>query len=648
MAAVKLSVIIVSYNVRYFLEQCLHSVFKASSRMAVEVFVVDNDSSDDSCSMVKEKFPAVTLIENKQNVGFSAANNQAIKLSQGEYILLLNPDTIVQEDTFEKIIDFMDHHPDAGGLGVKMIDGNGKFLPESKRGLPTPLTAFYKIFGLSSVFPKSKVFGKYHLTYLDNNQIHSVDVLSGAFMLLRRSVLDTIGLLDETFFMYGEDIDLSYRITLAGYKNYYFPLTTIVHYKGESTKKNSLNYVKIFYDAMKIFYDKHFHGRFTFMLTPLIKTAIYFRAFLAILRRIFQRIWIPIVDIAVIWLFFIAILPIWEQFKFGQHGIYPHSYLNIIVPIYLSIMTLALIFSGGYDNPYRHKNFVRGIFIGFGSILLFYSLLNEQLRFSRAMILFSMTFAALFLPLLRYFYAYIGIHGYSGLMPSTSRILLAGSEEEAKKTLDILGQRYSYQIVGRVSNDPNDRLKNGTLNDLSEVARILKADEIIFCSTNFSISEIINSMMNIELVGIKFKIATPDNVSIIGSSTIITEEPLFDIEINSISTPMNRRLKRTFDLLLALFIVIFFPVVFFTFRNPLKAFSNAWRVMHGKRTWVGYIEGENAKLPRIPPGILTPLSKRGNNFDPSIAGKVNFIYAKDYKIFTDLKIVLRNWTKLGL
>ncbi|NTV84731.1 MAG: glycosyltransferase family 2 protein, partial [Bacteroidales bacterium] len=219
----KLSVVIVNYNVIHFLEQCLSSVRRASENLEVEVFVVDNNSVDGSVKMVREKFPEVILIDNKDNTGFSKANNQAIRLSKGEYVLLLNPDTVVEDDTFSRIIAFMDAHPDAGGLGVKMIDGKGNFLPESKRGLPTPTVAFYKIFGLSAFFPKSKVFGKYHLGYLDENQTNPVDILSGAFMLLRKSVLDKIGLLDETFFMYGEDIDLSYRILKAGYQNYYFP-----------------------------------------------------------------------------------------------------------------------------------------------------------------------------------------------------------------------------------------------------------------------------------------------------------------------------------------------------------------------------------------------------------------------------------------
>lgn len=233
----KLSIIIVNYNVKYFLEQCLHSVLKACREVDAEILVVDNNSVDGSVQMIRKKFPEVHLIENKENKGFSQANNQAIRKSLGEYILLLNPDTLVEDDTLTKIVQYMDQHPEAGGLGVKMLDGKGKFLPESKRGLPTPSVAFFKIFGFSRLFPKSHIFGKYHLGYLDKDQIHEIDILAGAFMLLKKKVLDKIGLLDEEFFMYGEDIDLSYRITQAGYKNIYFPDARIIHYKGESTKK---------------------------------------------------------------------------------------------------------------------------------------------------------------------------------------------------------------------------------------------------------------------------------------------------------------------------------------------------------------------------------------------------------------------------
>jgi O-antigen biosynthesis protein len=218
--------------------------------------------------MIREKFSDVILIANRKNLGFSSANNQGLKISNGKYALILNPDTVLQEDTLKKCFLFMEQHPNAGSLGVKMIDGKGNFLPESKRSLPTPLVAFYKIFGLSALFPKSRIFGRYHLGYLNKDDINSIEILPGAFMFIRKSVLDQIGLLDETFFMYGEDIDLSYRIIQAGFENYYFPETTIINYKGESTKKQSVNYVIVFYNAMIIFARKHFSLKMPVYLVP--------------------------------------------------------------------------------------------------------------------------------------------------------------------------------------------------------------------------------------------------------------------------------------------------------------------------------------------------------------------------------------------
>ena len=252
----KLSIIIVNYNVKYFLEQCLDSVFLAMKNIAAEVFVVDNRSSDHSPEYLKPLFPDVIYIENQENVGFSKANNQAIVQARGEYILLLNPDTVIGENSLTDVCRFMDENPQAGAIGVKMLDGYGQFLPESKRGFPSPWNSFCKMSGLSKLFPYSKRFGGYHLKYLDKNRVHPVNILAGAFMMVRKEVIEKSGYLDERFFMYGEDIDWSYRIARSGYTNYYFP-EPIIHYKGESTKKD-IKYVKHFYEAMLIFFNKHY------------------------------------------------------------------------------------------------------------------------------------------------------------------------------------------------------------------------------------------------------------------------------------------------------------------------------------------------------------------------------------------------------
>ncbi|RZK30186.1 MAG: glycosyltransferase family 2 protein, partial [Hymenobacter sp.] len=287
----KLSVIVVSYNVCYFLEQALLAVRTAAAHLGqpVEVFVVDNNSADNSVAMVRTRFPEVILIENPDNPGFSKANNQALHRATGQYQLLLNPDTLVEEAAFQRCCAFLDAHPRGGGLGVRMLDGQGRFLPESKRGLPTPRVAFYKIFGLAWLFPRSRTFGRYHLGFLDPDQPHQVAVLSGAFMLLRRAALDQVGLLDEDYFMYGEDIDLSYRLTQGGWQNWYFPGARIIHYKGESTKRTSVNYVRVFYRAMAIFAQKHFAPGRAGLFTKLITIAIWLRAGAAVGQRLATR-----------------------------------------------------------------------------------------------------------------------------------------------------------------------------------------------------------------------------------------------------------------------------------------------------------------------------------------------------------------------
>ena len=284
----KLTVVIVNYNVKHYVEQCLHSVEKAIEGIDAEVVVVDNHSHDDSVTYLQERFPWVNIIANNHNSGFSRANNMAIRQTQGEYVLLLNPDTIVGEKTIRECIQFMDQHPDAGALGVQMLKSNGEKARESRRGLPTPMTAFYKVGGFCYAFPKSKRFGKYYMGYLPWNEASEIEIISGAYCMVRRTALDQVGLLDEDFFMYGEDIDLSYRILKGGFHNWYLPVR-ILHYKGESTQKSSFRYVHVFYDAMLIFFRKHF-SQMTFLLSIPIKAAIYFKALIALLQMSTQRI----------------------------------------------------------------------------------------------------------------------------------------------------------------------------------------------------------------------------------------------------------------------------------------------------------------------------------------------------------------------
>ncbi len=284
----QLSIIIVNYNVKYFLEQCLQSVLLATKNCTAEIFVVDNNSTDGSKQFLEPLFKEVHFIWLPKNMGFAKANNIALAKASGDYILFLNPDTIVAEDSFEKTIAFLQNNTAIGALGVKMIDGSGQFLKESKRAFPSPSISLFKILGLAKLFPTSKLFAKYHLGNLSANENNEVDVLAGAFMLIPKEVLNIVGSFDEAFFMYGEDVDLSYRIQKAGYKNYYFAETTILHFKGESTKKGSLNYVRLFYKAMNLFVHKHYKGGNAAVFTFLINIGIGLRASLAALTSVFK------------------------------------------------------------------------------------------------------------------------------------------------------------------------------------------------------------------------------------------------------------------------------------------------------------------------------------------------------------------------
>lgn len=284
----KVSIIIVNYNVKFYLEQCIRSIEKAGEGISHEIIVADNNSSDDSIAFLKERFPQVTFIENKENLGFAKANNQAIKKAKGEYIMLLNPDTILGESALQDCVTFMDRTPNAGATGVKMLKSNGKFALESRRGIPTPFTSMCKMLGLCNMFPKSKTFGKYYMQYLDENKQSEIEIISGACMFIRKSTLDKSGLLDEDFFMYGEDIDLSYRLLKTGMTNHYIP-TNILHYKGESTEKTSYRYVYVFYQAMLIFFRKHYSHYSIFLSIP-IKAAIYSKAVCAFINQQTKRL----------------------------------------------------------------------------------------------------------------------------------------------------------------------------------------------------------------------------------------------------------------------------------------------------------------------------------------------------------------------
>ncbi len=360
------SIVIVNYNVRQFLSQCIDSILKSKrSNFELEIIVVDNASIDGSIDYLSNHYPNVKLIANNKNVGFSKANNQGINVAQGSYILILNPDTIIQEDTISICLDFMGHNQNTGVIGVKMVDGSGKYLPESKRGEPTLWNSFTKFSGLTNLFPSSKLFSGYYLGHLDENNIHKVDVLCGAFMFFRKNVLTEAGKFDEDYFMYGEDIDLSLQVRKKGFDVIYLPTTKIIHFKGESTKKTSYNYIKNFYNAMKIFVKKNYKGTQGFLLSIFLTIIISVIGTLAYIKNLSKNNFRLLIDAGLIFFGTQFFKEMWATYNFNNPTYFnnPASYYNNIGIVI--IYSTFLFFFGQYDNYWRLKRLFFAVLISF-------------------------------------------------------------------------------------------------------------------------------------------------------------------------------------------------------------------------------------------------------------------------------------------
>ncbi len=646
----KISVIIVNYNVRHFLEQALLSVRKALQGISGDVWVVDNNSVDDSVAMVREKFPEVRLIANRNNPGFAIANNQAIRESTGEYVLLLNPDTLVEEDTFSKCIHFMDTHPDAGALGVKLIDGSGKYLPESKRGFPSPWVAFCKTVGLSAIFPKSRLFNGYYLGYLDPEKTHPVDVLVGAFMFIRRAALDKAGLLDEAFFMYGEDIDLSYRIVQAGYRNYYFPDTKIIHYKGESTKKGSLNYVRTFYQAMIIFTRKHFTGSSAGLFIAMLQAAIWLRAGLTLLKNFARKIWLPALDAGLIFAGLVFLRDFWENYYYKDPGYFKPALLWFNYPLYISVWLASVWLNGGYDHRYDLRRLLRGL--GFGTLFLaaIYGFLDQEYRPSRALLLLGSLWAMAAAAGIRTALHFAEFRNFRIGRDRVKNLLIVGSMAESTRVQGLLNQAgIPKNFVGTVPPGSEgitaDSHSNaiGTIEQLDEIVRIFQVDEVVFCSKDIAAQGIMSWMTRLG-PAISYKIVPEESLSIIGSSSKNEPGELYTIEIRyNIAEPGQRRNKRVFDVLFCLFLLALLPF-WLLFSKKRARFAKSWAaVLLGQKTWVGYApDPENASLPKLKSGVFTPMEGL-NDFRAGEAAvaRLNFLFAKDWNVWRDLAILWR-------
>ena len=653
----RLSIVIVNYNVKYFLKQCLASVFGSDrklgdgSELELDVWVVDNDSVDGSVEMVQHDFPQVHIIANKDNVGFARANNMALRaisvgsgewgvdstgsdatnhtLSTTHFFLLLNPDTIVERDTFVRCADFMASHPDCGGLCVKMVDGHGRFLMESKRGFPTPQASFYKISGLIHLFPRSKRIAAYYMGHLPEDEVNEIEIMPGAFLMFRREVYEKIGGLDESYFMYGEDIDFSWRIRLAGWKNYYLPETRIVHYKGESTKKGSMNYVYTFYNAMSIFVKKYFSGSGARLFNLLLHLAIWMRAAAAWLRRIVRKVAVPVLDFGIAYGGWVLLKHLWEMYKGVGADYYPAEYTLLVIPLYILILMCSSWLGGGYDRPVHLGRIVRGMGIGLLLLLAFYSLLDESQRYSRMLLLLGSLWTLLSSLLIRLVLSLCNVKGYALRTRTRGTAIVVGQPDETTRIASL------YTSMGM----PADRLTATADSDprhLQDLIRIEHAEEVVFCGHDIDLGRIIELMSTLRTTGVDYKIAPSESDYIIGSETILSTDGIYIASLDTISTDTSRRIKRTFDVATSLLALLLSPILFWPQHRKSKYFGHCLSVLVGRQSWVGYAGHRGVFSPSdLLPAASTELQNR-----------LMLRYMRHYRMGTDLTILIRNWNNL--
>lgn len=552
-----ISVIIVSYNVKSFLQHCINSVKNASKHLNVELFVVDNNSIDGTGEMVQQVFPDVYFIANKNNLGFGKANNQALKLSKGRYVLFLNPDTLIEENTLDIFVDFMDKNEKIGMVGPKILNSDGTLQLACRRSFPSPSVALPKLLGLSALFPKNKIFGKYNLSYLDPDESYAVDAISGSIMFCRGDLIRKLKGFDEDFFMYGEDLDLCRRIQLTGSLVYYLPETTIIHHKGESSKSAPFDSLMAFYKAMDIFFGKHFSSLYSFITRIFFRLGIIAHLTLNFLGKAFKLISRPVLDTILISIS--MILAMYLRFPGDTKNEIIH--FIPVLALYLGVYLFFLIIGSSY-RKYKQYDFIRAAANLFPALIVngfltFFFVPSAQ---SRIVYLLSFAFIFIFIPSWRIFASRKRSKNFQEHSEAARRTLVIGAGQEGNKIANTIGQHpeLGYLFVGFADKNLSHPKTIGSTKDLSLLVKSRGIDHVIFSSDVFSLGEIISMMAELAHFPISIKIIPEKENMIFGKAVIESLDDISIVEMEyTILKPGWAFAKRLSDFLIGILSIIF-------------------------------------------------------------------------------------------
>lgn len=666
-----ISVIIVNYKVKEYVANLLNSIKKAQHDFDLEIFVVDNASGDDSVTFLKKRYPEVNYIANEENLGFGRANNQAIKRAKGEYILIINPDTLVSEDTFDVLISHMNQNPECGAAGCKILNPDGSFAPESKRSIPTIWSAFCKALGLNTLFSKSKLFGEYYLSWLDENELAEVPVLSGSFMFWRADLLKELDGFDERFFMYGEDIDLCYRAQETGYHISYVPHTSIVHYKGESTKKGDLKYIRIFNMALYQFYEKHYSTQYSLLFKGMIYLAIWVKTCISFISSNFKEIKSLVEDVLILNLS-VAVGFLTRYALQGVNIINPEGvkylWINALSTVlFLVIGSLLGLFRKNKVSISATLKTLTATYTGVVIITFFV----RNLAYTRLGLILGFMFGIIFFVSYKLFKVNRYESGHHRSKVRNARVIIVGDENKSDGIVSKIHSRpdWNYEVVGGVSMDEaNNRSENlGSLSQLRDLVKAYDIDQVFFVLSSISYKQMLKEISNLQGEGIVFKLI-PDSMDfILGKSNVeyLEAVPLVEVEFKY-SKPMNKFFKRVLDLGVSvpLFIMLFillWPSLLFkkhdkVLINGFKFYSgikeNKWKnrlsllgyTIWGKLSLVGspIISGFSDSERDVKKGITGFIQISENKIkNEAEAESFSLYYLQNYSVWMDIDILIK-------